>query len=261
MKCIKKLIKGIQLLSIFAVKLAKKNALSKKSPRKHQIPRDRRALLRKRSKLQKKIQRATNHKTKENVINQIKEFENNLRIFNKYRKKSKRNESYCSYKKNLKYFYKFVKNNSTIRAGIGPLQDEEGNLEPSNPKMRELLNKQYNSVFSTPDPTMTIKYPKEFFAHPGGNTLSDINITREDIIYAINTISQNSSGGSDEFPAILLKQCSKSLAHPLQLLYKASLKTGEIPTDLKRKIISPMYNGGSRNLPKNYRPVAGNKYT
>ena len=38
-------------------------------------------------------------------------------------------------KKNIKYFYKFVKNNSTIRAGLGPLQDEEGNLEPSNKNM------------------------------------------------------------------------------------------------------------------------------
>ena len=37
----------------------------------------------------------------------------------------------------------------------------------------------------------------------------------------------------NEFPAILLKQCSKNLAHPLQLLYKTSLKTGEIRTDLK----------------------------
>ena len=72
-----------------------------------------------------------------------------------------------------------------IRAGIGPLQDEEGNLEPSNKKMSELLNEQHNSVFSTPDPTMTIKYPKEFFGHPQGNTLSDNNITRDDIIDAI----------------------------------------------------------------------------
>ena len=71
---------------------------------------------------------------------------------------------------------------------------------------------------------MTIKYPKDFFGHPQGNTLSDVNITREDIIDAIKTISQNSSGSPDEFPAILLKQYSKSLAHPLQLLYKA-LKT------------------------------------
>ena len=121
--------------------------------------------------------------------------------------------------------------------------------------MSELLLKQYNSVFSTPDPTMTIKYPKDFFGHPQANTLSDINITREDID-AIKTVSQNSSGGPDEFPAILLKQCSMSLAHPLQLLYKASLKTGEIPIDLKRAIITPIYNGGPMNLLKNYRPVA-----
>ena len=59
-------------------------------------------------------------------------------------------------------------------------------------KMRELLNEQYNSVFSTPFPTMTIKYPKDFFGHPQGNTLSDSNITSEDIIDAIKTISQNS---------------------------------------------------------------------
>ena len=122
--------------------------------------------------------------------------------------------------------------------------------------MSELLNEQYNSVFSTPDPTMTIKYPKDFFGHPQANTLSDINITREDIIDAIKTISQTSSGGSDEFPAILMKQRSKSLARPLQFLYKASLKTGEIPIDLKRDIITPIYKGSSRNLPKNYRPVA-----
>ena len=122
--------------------------------------------------------------------------------------------------------------------------------------MSEILNEQYNSVFSTPEPTMTIKYPKVFFGHPQGNTLPDINITREDTIDAIKTISQNSSGGPDEFSAILLKQRSKSLAHPLQLLYKASLKTGEIPTDLKRAIITPIYKGGCRNLPKNYCPVA-----
>ena len=74
--------------------------------------------------------------------------------------------------------------------------------------MRELLNEQYNFVFSTPDPMMTIKYPKDFFGHPQGNTLSDINITKEDIIDAIKTISQNSSGGPDEVEAMLLKQCS-----------------------------------------------------
>ena len=36
------------------------------------------------------------------------------------------------------------------------------------------MNEQYNSVISSPDPTMTIKHPKDFFGHPQGNTLSDI---------------------------------------------------------------------------------------
>ena len=122
--------------------------------------------------------------------------------------------------------------------------------------MSELLNEQYNCVFSTPDPTMIIKHQKNFFGHPKASPLSDFNITREDIIAAIKTMSQYSSGGPDKFPAILLKQCSKSLAHPLLLLYKASLKTGKIPIDLKQAIIIPIYKGGPRNLPQNYRPVA-----
>ena len=39
-----------------------------------------RALMRKRTKLQKEIQRSTNHQTKKNLLNQIKEIENKLKI-------------------------------------------------------------------------------------------------------------------------------------------------------------------------------------
>ena len=59
--------------------------------------------------------------------------------------------------------------------------------------MGELLNEQYNSVFSTPDPTMTIKYPKDFFIHPQGNTLSDINITLSYINMSSLTLSEKTS--------------------------------------------------------------------
>ena len=45
------------------------------------------------------------------------------------------------------------------------------------------------------------------------------------------------------------------LAHPIQMLYKVSLKTEEIIIDLKRAIIAPIYKVGSRNLPKNYGSV------
>ena len=194
-------------------------------------------MMRKRSKLQKNIQRATNHQTKENILNQIEEIVN-LKISINTERNPRETRAIGAIKQNTKYFCKFIKNNLMFIAGIEPLQDKEGNLEASNKKMSQLLNEQHNSVFSTPGKTMTIKYPKDFFGDPQANTLSDINITREDIIDAIKSISQNSSGVPDEFPAILLRQCCKTLAHPLQLLYEASLKTGKIPIDLKRLIIA-----------------------
>ena len=116
------------------LEICKKHVLPKKSPRKHQIAGGRRALLRKRSKLQKKIQIATNHQNKENVLIQIKGIENNLKISINTERNLKETRAIAAIKNNAKYFYEFVKNNPKIRAGIGPLQDEEGNLEPNNKK-------------------------------------------------------------------------------------------------------------------------------
>ena len=47
--------------------------------------------------------------------------------------------------------------------------------------------KKEKNIYTICDPTMTIKYPKDFFGHPQANTPSDINITREDITDSIKT--------------------------------------------------------------------------
>ena len=98
------------------MQICKKYVLPKKNPRKHQIPRDRKALMRKRSKLQKKIQMSTKHQTKENVLNQIKEIEE---MSINTERNLRETRAIAAIKNNPKYFYKFVKNNSKIRAGIG----------------------------------------------------------------------------------------------------------------------------------------------
>jgi hypothetical protein len=54
----------------------------------------------------------------------------------------------------------------------------------------------------------------------------------------------------------LLKSCRKELSKPLFILWRASLDQGSIPSDLLLVLITPVHNGGSRGLPKNYRPVA-----
>ena len=77
---------------------------------------------------------STNHQTKENALNQIKEIENNLKNSINTERNLRETRAIAAIKKTPKYYYKFVKNNSKIRTGIGRLQDEEENLEPSNKK-------------------------------------------------------------------------------------------------------------------------------
>ena len=57
-----------------------------------------------------------NHHTKENVLNQLKEIENNLKISMNTEINLRETRAIAAIKNNPKYFYKFVKNNSKIRA-------------------------------------------------------------------------------------------------------------------------------------------------
>ena len=77
---------------------------------------------------------STNHQTKENILNQIKEIENNLKFLINTVRNLRETRAIAAIKNNPKYFYKFAKKTSKIRAGIGPLQDEEGNLNQATKK-------------------------------------------------------------------------------------------------------------------------------
>ena len=65
--------------------------------------------MRKISKLQKKIQMSTNHQSKENVLNQITEIENNLKISINTERILRKMRAIAAIKNNPKYFYKFIK--------------------------------------------------------------------------------------------------------------------------------------------------------
>ena len=123
--------------------------------------------------------------------------------------------------------------------------------------MAELLKTQYDSVFSTPlEPMIPLEEIFDVEDINEGPILSDISFEPADIESAIDELSSSSSAGPDQFPAILLKQCSRELSGPLHLIWRKSLSTGKIPSILKTANIVPIHKGGSKGEAKNYRPVA-----
>ena len=147
-----------------------------------------------------------------------------------------------------------AKKKSKIKTKVGPLVNENGKLTQRNKEMAEILSKQYVKVFSVPKPTNTTEIENDDTINV--NNIPDLQITEDNLVKAINELSQSAAPGPDSFPAILLKQCKEELSTPLCILWKKSMDKGILPNELKQSTITPIHKGGSRSLAENYRPVA-----
>ena len=223
----------------------------KRHPRKSDIPKDRKILLRKKTKLTKRIEYIGNEAKLKRQLNDIEEklaqsHENELLY--------EEQKAVEAIKINTKYFYHYVKKRAKVRNIIGPIK-HEGELIYDSSQISEVLNKQYESVFSR------TKYTEEKEWQPmtpsiTDSELTDIKFTTDDIQRSISAIRTYAAAGPDQIPAVVLKKCAHTVCTPIYNLWRNSLNTSTIPKKLKRGIITPIYKGGDRTEAKNYRPVA-----
>ena len=116
-----------------------------------------------------------------------------------------------------------------------------------------MLLDQYNSVFSTNEPDII---DDQIFNIHDIDALTNITVSENDIKEAINKLDPNSAAGPDGIPAILLKKTRDVIAEPLAMLLRKSIDENKIIEIHKLQYIAPLFKGGSRLLPKNYRPVS-----
>jgi hypothetical protein len=64
------------------------------------------------------------------------------------------------------------------------------------------------------------------------------------------------SGGYDEIPIKVLKNCKHVIISPLTYIINRSLATGIFPDRLKYPEMKPIYKNGDKNLICNYRPIS-----
>ena len=171
------------------------------------------------------------------------------------------NQAVLNMKSNPKAFYSFAKSRQKTRSGVGPFIDPaSGSPNPDPEFAASELSKQYSSVFVPPRAEWKVTDPKSFFnfsnTSENESALEDIPFTEEDIMKACAELKSDSAAGADGIPSSLLKLCRRELARPLYLLWRSSLDHGCVPSDLLLVIICPVHKGGSRGVPKNYRPVA-----
>lgn len=119
------------------------------------------------------------------------------------------------------------------------------------------FNKFFESVFVRPTGNLT---------HPLiGNTqqqshsrdvLSLVEISDTDVLNILRSLDKTKGSGCDGVPPIFLVQCADSLAYPITLLFRRSLKDCIVPHVWKKAHIIPIHKKGSKAKIENYRPIS-----
>jgi len=188
---------------------------------------------------------------RQNMFNELIQVEVKLQKLLKSTIKFKEEKAVNAIKENSKYFFSYAKRKSKIKTNVGPLRNSNGQMTADSSEMSEVLSDQYETVFSTP---MACAPPTEQECNV--NKLETHIVTEDEIKEAIDELRNNAASGADGFPAILLKQCKDALATPLQIFWNKCMECSYIPERLKFSIIAPLFKGGSKSDPANYRPVA-----
>lgn len=227
----------------------KKSSLKKNSSR---IPRERRTLMRKRRQLVLKRDKCRNNGRKAEIERKLINVEILLQKSYKETFQMEEHRATSAIKSNPKYFFAYARKNSRIKSKIGPLLNERNQYTSSSKEMADLLKCQYETVFSSPMKTSV--YSEH--AAEAQSRFDDVEFTEEDVVEAINELSQTSSSGPDGIPAVYLKKCKMEIAKPLHMIWRKSLDLGITPTALLTAHIIPIHKGDHKGLAANYRPIA-----
>ena len=127
------------------------------------IPKTVRTLMKRKSKLSKKILNSKNWYKNYQVYLELEKVENDLDNHYKERRKSEENEAVGKLFKDSSYFYKYAKKFSKTNGQLNGFMDENGNIETDPKKMAEMLKTQYESVASKPKEEFKVKDAEHFF--------------------------------------------------------------------------------------------------
>ena len=88
------------------------------------------------------------------------------------------------------------------------------------------------------------------------DTFINFSINTDTVYRKLSNLNPNKGTGPDFISGQLLKNCARSLALPLQLLFNLSFKSGSILSEWKLAHIVPIHKKENKNNVQNYRPIS-----
>ena len=145
-------------------------------------------------------------------------------------------------------FYKHVNGKRKNWEGITKLV-VDGEEQTKARGMAEVMNKRFQSVFTKEE---------DFNMDEGDWEESNlkVEVNQKEVLELMKKLDTNKAPGPDGISNWVLKECCNQLVDRIHSMIRLSLLQGKIPKDWKRANIVPIYKGGNKEDPLNYRPVS-----
>ena len=109
-------------------------------------------------------------------------------------------------KNNPREFYRYAKSKTQVRNIIGPLKENDQNINSDESKMASILSKQYESVFSVPQVNISNMNLGDISIPDDRPILSKVTISEITMSEAIDEIPNNSVPGPDGIAPPFIKK-------------------------------------------------------
>ena len=152
-------------------------------------------------------------------------------------------------KSDPRLFYSHINGKLKKREGITGLK-VEGITYSGEQDMAEVMNKEFQTVF-----TMEGDFGLTDVVHER-RQLREVEVHRSDVMKLMEKLDVKKAPGPDGISNWILRECRDQLVDRIYDLLRLSLLQGKVPKDWKRANIVPIYKGGNRDNPLNYRPVS-----
>ena len=166
-----------------------------------------------------------------------------------------------------KKLFNLLNNNRQDNQGISTLKDSENTLHSGNVRKANLLNSQFQSVFSRLSPLrlgqLCIQNIHNKFQenvpediNPICPAMPEIKVDLNGVLKLLSNLKPDKAAGPDSIKPVVLKQLKMEIAPVICLLFEKTLQTGQLPSEWKKAQVCPLFKKGDKTEPSYYRPIS-----